>query len=1255
MPPASISSLAAHFRNQENDLRIAKAALVAAALPLLAMSSSAVGPAAAERPNVVFLFSDDHAAHAISAYQQSLKYGVKLPPTPNLDRLARDGMLFVNSFVTNSICGPARATVLTGQYGHLNGVMTNNEAIHPTTVTFPKLMRDAGYQTALFGKWHLRTKPEGFDRYEILAGQGPYYNPILHSGSDSVRYTGYTLDVVTGRAMKWLHQDRDKSKPFMMMLAFNAPHRWWDPGPEQLSMYRDTAFEIPKTFRDAGEGRASPARDPEMQIALDLIPRDLKLEPPTNLTSAQLVAWNAAYAGENEKLRSAGLEGEALAKWKYQRFIADYMRVISALDAQVGRVLDELDRGGLSRNTIVVYSSDQGFFLGDHGWFDKRWMYEESLRTPLIVRWPGVTRAGSRNTDLVMNLDLAETFLDVAGAAKPPTMQGESIVPLLRGMTPRNWRDAIYYQYFEYPGWHAVRRQYGVRTQRYKLIHYYEIGEWELFDLEKDPEELKSVYADKSYSRTRKDLEIKLAALRKQYAVPEQDPAQYYPWDLPPEYRRIGLPGSTRTSDELTKSSGAADLSRALVAVDSIVGASLGTVTPGAVLLVAKDGKVIHHKAFGYAELNDYQMKRVASPRQMTPGTIFDLASVTKVMATTFAMMMLVDRGKVDLDAPVHRYLPDFRGPHLDSITVRHLLQHSSGLVQWQPLYYKASNKLQTYKAIREMPLGWGVGEGRHYSDLGFMLLGYIVERVSGKTLDAFVDQELYKPLSLAQTTFNPRAKGLSEFAATEQGNVYEKHMVYDSTFGYRYRGDPKAWNKWRDRVLVGETDDGNSYYAHGGVAGHAGLFSTASDLGVLLEVLLNRGTYKGRDLVRSETVDQFLTVDKYGHYLGWQTLPDMPAGSFVHTGFTGTYVLGVPKHHLSVVLLTNRQNLGTNARGYFPDVAPLRTAVSKALVNALGESSSSSSARFEAVDFQSGRWLKGNTHTHTLESDGDSPPDTVAKWYKDHGYRFLVISDHNVWVDPKRLGHLVDSTFLLIPGEELTSRFASKPIHVNGLNIPGVIEAATDSTLLGTLQKNVDAVREVDGVPHVNHPNFGWAISQDILSKMKNDKLIEIHNGHPLVHNEGGGDSPGMESVWDYLLSQGKRIYGIAVDDAHHFKGEFSPERANPGRGWVTVRATKLDAREIMTQMEAGRFYASSGVELDSVRVGAADMMVAVRKKGDFKFTTEFIGSGGAILKKTGENPATYRLTGSETYVRARVTDSGGSVAWLQPVFVVR
>jgi CubicO group peptidase (beta-lactamase class C family) len=374
-------------------------------------------------------------------------------------------------------------------------------------------------------------------------------------------------------------------------------------------------------------------------------------------------------------------------------------------------------------------------------------------------------------------------------------------------------------------------------------------------------------------------------------------------------------------------------LARGLAVADSLIESSIGTLIPGAVFLVARDGQVVHERAFGYAQLNDYEGHRLASPPAMRTSTVFDLASVTKVMATTMATMLLVSRGQIDLDAPVSRYLPDFRGPHLDSITVRHLLSHSAGLVQWQPLYYHAANSAQTYAVIRDMPLQWGVGDARHYSDLGFMLLGYVVERVSGKSLNTFLDGELFRPLGLRSTTFNPKVRGFTEFAATEQGNVYERHMVYDSTFGYRYLGDPAAWNGWRQRVLVGEVDDGNSYYANGGVAGHAGLFSTAADLRVLLDLLNNRGNYGGRQYIRPEVVDAFLTRDKYENYLGWQALSSLPPGSFSHTGFTGTYVAGVPLYKLSIVLLTNRQNMGTNPKGYFPDVGPLQQAVTRAIV----------------------------------------------------------------------------------------------------------------------------------------------------------------------------------------------------------------------------------------------------------------------------------------------------------------------------------
>ena len=374
-------------------------------------------------------------------------------------------------------------------------------------------------------------------------------------------------------------------------------------------------------------------------------------------------------------------------------------------------------------------------------------------------------------------------------------------------------------------------------------------------------------------------------------------------------------------------------LTRALATADSLVIASLGVHIPGAVLLVAKDGEVVHERAYGFAQLNDYQMRRLAEPRPMRSTTMFDLASVTKVMATTFALMLLVDRGSVDVDAPVSRYLPEFRGPRLDSITVRHLLEHSSGLAQWQPLYYQARTPAETFDAIRRMPLSWGVGAERRYSDLGFMLLGYIVESVGERRLDVFLEQELYGPLDLRTLVFNPRTHGFSDFAATEQGNVYERHMVYDRDFGYVYEGDPTSWDGWRTYVLEGEVDDGNAWYAHGGVAGHAGLFGTARDLRVLLDVLIARGLHRDRRVLSQRTIETFLTPTRFGHYLGWQIPRGMPEGSFSHNGFTGTYVAGVPAHGLSIVLLTNRQNLGTNERGYFPDIGPLQQAVTRAIV----------------------------------------------------------------------------------------------------------------------------------------------------------------------------------------------------------------------------------------------------------------------------------------------------------------------------------
>lgn len=311
---------------------------------------------------------------------------------------------------------------------------------------------------------------------------------------------------------------------------------------------------------------------------------------------------------------------------------------------------------------------------------------------------------------------------------------------------------------------------------------------------------------------------------------------------------------------------------------------------------------------------------------------------------------------------------------------------------------------------------------------------------------------------------------------------------------------------------------------------------------------------------------------------------------------------------------------------------------------------------RFEPREFDGKRWFKGNTHTHTTESDGDSPPETVVRWYRSHGYQFLVLSDHNVFTDPARLAGLVDSTFLLIGGEELTSRFDRRPVHVNGLALSRVIAPRTDSTLVGTIQRNVDAIREAAGVPHINHPNFGWAFGVRELLQVRNDSLLEIHNGHPFVHNNGGDDSPGMEAVWDELLTQGRRIYGIAVDDAHHFQGEFARDRANPGRGWVAVAALALDARQLMRSLERGLFYASSGVTLEMVAVSDQALRIRIRPEEDFKYTTTFIGDSGQVLTRVGGVTPEFRLEARHRairYVRARVDDSGGGKAWVQPVFL--
>jgi len=467
------------------------------------------------RPNILFVFTDDHSPLAISAY------GSKINQTPNMDRLAKEGMLFRHCFVTNSICGPSRAVIQTGKYSHVNGFIQNGNRFNGAQQTFPKLLRKAGYQTAIIGKWHLKSDPTGYDYWNILIGQGPYYNPPMIENGRHVKYEGYTTDIITDLALSWLREGRDKSKPFMLMYQHKAPHRRWEPGPKYLHKYDNVTIPEPPTLFDDYSGRGSAAKMQKMMIAKNLTRRDLKLDPPKGLTSEQLETWNKAYGPKNEAFEKAHLTGRALVRWKYQRYIKDYLRCVASVDDNLGRVLDYLDESGLAKNTIVIYSADQGWYLGEHGWFDKRWMYEESLRMPLIVRWPGVVKPGSEDAHIVSNLDFAETFLEMAGAPIPSDMQGRSLVPILKGESPQDWRNSFYYHYYEYPGAHSVRRHYGVRTQRYKLIYFYNLHEWELYDLQRDPHELTSVYDDTGYAGVQRRLKAELQRLREQYRVPE--------------------------------------------------------------------------------------------------------------------------------------------------------------------------------------------------------------------------------------------------------------------------------------------------------------------------------------------------------------------------------------------------------------------------------------------------------------------------------------------------------------------------------------------------------------------------------------------------------------------------------------------------------------------------------------------------------------------------------------------------------------
>ncbi len=490
-----------------------------------ALAACSTGRGPSSKPNILFIFTDDHAAHAISAY------GSVINETPNIDRIAKDGMRFDNCFVANSICAPSRATILTGKHSHLNGQVDNRITFDGSQQTFPKLLRENGYTTALIGKWHLKSDPTGFDQWSVLTRrgtQGTYYNPHMKSPEGMTEYTGYTTDIITDQALDWLKNQRDPEKPFMLMYQHKAPHREWQPSPKHRTMYDDGPIPEPPTLFDDYEGRTSATETQTMMIAENLNRRDLKLEPPNYMNEEQLKAWHADYDPKNQAMEEAGLEGEDLTRWKYQRYIKDYLRCVASVDDNIGRMLDYLNESGLAENTIVIYNSDQGFFLGEHGWFDKRWMYEESMKMPLIVKWPGVVQPGSTDDHLVQNIDFAQTFLDMTGVEAPDDMQGQSIVPLLKGEETDAWRTrnemGLYNQFYEFPAVHMAQRQYGIRTKRYKLIHYYLIDEWELFDLRRDPYELRSLYDHPMYQDVVQEMKAKLSELRDYYQVPEKDP-----------------------------------------------------------------------------------------------------------------------------------------------------------------------------------------------------------------------------------------------------------------------------------------------------------------------------------------------------------------------------------------------------------------------------------------------------------------------------------------------------------------------------------------------------------------------------------------------------------------------------------------------------------------------------------------------------------------------------------------------------------
>ena len=487
-----------------------------------------------QKPNFVFIITDDHAYQALSAYDNSLIQ------TPNIDRIANEGMLFDKAYVTNSICSPSRAVILTSKFSHLNSVRDNLDVFDSTQVTLPKLLQKAGYETAIYGKWHLKSKPTGFDYWEVLPDQGHYYHPEFLTPKGEIKTKGYVSDVITNKAIGYLDSIRDSKKPFLLMYNHKAPHRQWWPAMEDLQSFKNEKIPVPKTLFDDYKTKTKASVEAEMRIADHMaLSADNKIAPQlleklnyeeflgwytssyterfNRLSEEEQNEWQKVYGPINADFEKNAPKGKALTLWKYQRYMEDYLGVIKSVDRNIGKLLNYLDDNNLTENTVVIYTSDQGFFLGEHGWFDKRFMYEESFRTPLLIRYPKEIKKGSINSKLVQNIDFAPTVLDLAGVNIPDDMQGKSLVPLFKD-EKSTWRDALYYHYYEYPGIHMVKRHYGVRTERYKLIHfYYDIESWEMYDLKEDPQELNNIYGKEGYENIQMELHDKLQALRIQY------------------------------------------------------------------------------------------------------------------------------------------------------------------------------------------------------------------------------------------------------------------------------------------------------------------------------------------------------------------------------------------------------------------------------------------------------------------------------------------------------------------------------------------------------------------------------------------------------------------------------------------------------------------------------------------------------------------------------------------------------------------